>query len=67
MLAEKIDNVNKALSSLAHKVGQEIWAVLKLVKNELTDCYDLAKELETTFIKEDKDDSGNNTKESKGI
>ena len=65
MLAEKIGNVKMALGALAHKVDEETWAVLRMAKNELTDCYGMARELETNFIrKEEKDVSGNNTEEN---
>lgn len=51
MLAEKIGNVSKALGALAHKVDEETWAVLRMAKNELMDCYDIAKSLEGCVLK----------------
>lgn len=56
MLAEKIGNVSKALGALAHKVDEETWAVLRMAKNELADCYDIAVELENTVITDVKTD-----------
>lgn len=58
MLAEKIGSVNKALSSLSHQVEPEVWEVIKLIKKELWDAYDLAQEMEKGFlVPEVKDES----------
>jgi hypothetical protein len=49
MIAEKIQNANKALGALAGTVPDETWANIRCIRAELTDAADQVAELETNL------------------
>lgn len=47
MIAEKIQNANKALGALAGNVSDEAWAAIRCIRAELTDAADQVAEMES--------------------
>ena len=62
MIHEKIRSASNALGALAHRVDEEAWAVIRLVRANLEDAANQAQELEESPLV-----SIINTKACKGV